>query len=87
MQSGAELAGARTRSVLRATLRTVFLYGLLVWIYLAVNSLTHPETLPKPLTHLLPWPTEAETAALSFVLSAAAFLALRASRLRTKAVK
>lgn len=87
MQAGTELARARARSVLRATLRTVFLYGLLVWIYLAVNSLTHPETLPQPLTHLLPWPSEAETAAACFMLSAAAFLVLRASRVPTKAVK
>lgn len=80
MRTGAEAARMRVRLVLRATLRTVFVYGLLVWIYLAVNSLTHPETLPRPLTHFLPWPSEADTAVTCFVLSAAAFLALRVNR-------
>jgi hypothetical protein len=65
------------RRLARAALRTAVVYGLLVWVYLAVNSLTHPETLVMPLTHLLPWPLEGDTALASFVLSACAFAALR----------
>lgn len=61
----------------RALLRTVAVYGLIVWAYLAVNSLTHPETMSMPLTHLLSWPTEGLTATLAFAASALAFLLLR----------
>ena len=63
----------------RACLRTVFGYGFLVWVYLAVNSLTHPETLARPLTHFLPFPLEGDTALACFVLSAVAFFLLRAT--------
>jgi hypothetical protein len=60
-------------------------YGLLVWAYLAVNSLTHPETMALPLTHFLPWPLEGETAVACFVLSAAAFFILRTGVLDRRA--
>jgi hypothetical protein len=66
--------------VVRAGLRTAFGYGLLVWAYIAVNALTHPETLARPLTHFLPWPLEGDTALACFLLSAVAFLLLRATR-------
>lgn len=66
-------------------LRTTFVYGLLMWIYLAANSLAHPETLRMPLTHFLPWPIEGDAALGCFVLSAAAFLTLRTWDLRERA--
>jgi hypothetical protein len=63
--------------LLPAMLRTVFSYGLLMWVYVAVNSLTHPETMSQPLTHFLAWPLEGDTGSVCFALSAVAFLVLR----------
>ena len=60
-----------------AGLRTVAGYTLLVWAYLCVNSLTHPETLGRQFTHFAPVPSEGTTAVTCFVASAAALLALR----------
>jgi hypothetical protein len=60
-----------------AALRTLTGYALLVWGYLCVNSLTHPETLERRLTHFLPVPTEGTTADVAFTLSGAALFALR----------
>ncbi|WP_059010416.1 hypothetical protein [Streptomyces specialis] len=60
-----------------AALRTVLAYGLVVWAYLAVNSLTHPETIALRLTHFAPFPTEGATAVACFAASAAALVALR----------
>jgi hypothetical protein len=63
--------------LLPALLRTVFGYGLLLWVYVAVNSLTHPVTMSRQLTHFLPWPSEGDTGSACFALSALAFLILR----------
>ncbi|WP_145909854.1 hypothetical protein [Kitasatospora viridis] len=60
-----------------AVLRTLVGYPLLVWAYLCVNSLTHPQTIDRQLTHFAPVPTEGTTAVACFALSAAALLALR----------
>jgi hypothetical protein len=69
-----ELLGHR---LLPAVLRTVFGYGLLIWVYVAANSLTHPVTMSRQLTHFLPWPLEGDTGSVCFALSAVAFLMLR----------
>jgi hypothetical protein len=63
-----------------AVLRTVCGYGLAAWVYLCVNSLTHPWTTGKQLTHLAPWPSEGQTAVAGFAASALAFFLLRAGR-------
>ena len=42
--------------VLRSLFFTLFIFGLLGWIYIAFNAVFHPWTLPLPLTHLAPWP-------------------------------
>ena len=60
-----------------AVLRTVTGYALLVWAYLCVNSLTHPDTIGRRLTHFSPTPAEGTTAVVCFAASAAALLALR----------
>ncbi len=65
------------RGPVDAALRTVVGYALLTWAYLCVNSLTHPETVGRQFTHFVPVPTEGTTAAVCFVASAAALLALR----------
>ena len=44
--------------ILRAFSLTIFIFGLLGWIYIVINAEVHPETLELPLTHLLPFPRE-----------------------------
>lgn len=68
-----------------AVLRTTAGYALLVWLYLCTNSLTHPDTIGRRLTHFAPEPTEGTTAVVCFVGSAAAFCALRLRGLRAVA--
>jgi hypothetical protein len=63
----------------RAILQTVAGYGVLVWIYLCANSLTHPWTLSQRLTHFASWPTEGSTAVAGFAASAIAFFLLRSA--------
>lgn len=76
--TGRFLPGCRcSRAAADAVLRTVALYALLAWIYLCVNSFTHPYTLGIGLTHFASEPTEGTTATLCFPLSAAAFAVLR----------
>jgi hypothetical protein len=40
--------------VIRAASLTLFVFGLLGWIYIALVALVHPETLSWQLTHLTP---------------------------------
>ncbi|MCU1631295.1 MAG: hypothetical protein JWP64_6244 [Pseudonocardia sp.] len=75
--TSATVAAPLRLRLMYAVLRAVFGYGLLVWVYLAVNSLSHPETVGQQVTHFLPWPTEGQTALGCFVLSAASFFLLR----------
>ncbi|MFI9802989.1 hypothetical protein ACIHEJ_01185 [Streptomyces sp. NPDC052301] len=61
-----------------ALLRTGTVHGLLVWAYLCVNSLTHPETLARPLTHFADAPREGQTASWAFAVTALTLLLARA---------
>lgn len=65
------------RRTLHAVLNTVAGYGLLVWVYLCVNSMTHPWTLSMQLTHFSPWPSEGATAVASYAASAIALFLVR----------
>ncbi|HEX4791589.1 MAG TPA: hypothetical protein VH372_24205 [Actinospica sp.] len=62
-----------------AVLHTVFGYGLLAWVYLCVNSLTHPRTTGMQLTHLVSWPSEGSAAVTGFAASAVALFLLRSA--------
>jgi hypothetical protein len=64
-------------SLTRAVLSTVLGYGLLVWVYLCVNSLTHPWTTSMELTHFVSWPSEGSTAVASYAASAVALFLVR----------
>jgi hypothetical protein len=44
--------------IIKALSFTLFIFGLAGWIYIAENAWFHPQTLPLPLTHLLPFPRE-----------------------------
>ena len=55
--------------ILAALSLSVAVYGMAAWIYIAVCSLVVPDTLPLPLTHLLPFLREDTSGVLSFILS------------------
>jgi TRAP-type C4-dicarboxylate transport system permease small subunit len=59
--------------LIRAFFLTLFLFGLLGWIYIALNAETHMQTLSLPLTHLLPWPREDTFGTFSFLISMVSF--------------
>jgi hypothetical protein len=70
-------AAGQPRDRVTAVLRTLVGYPLLAWGYLCVNSLTHPQTIDRRLTHFAAVPTEGTAAVGCFALAAAALLALR----------
>ncbi|WP_037601353.1 hypothetical protein [Streptacidiphilus rugosus] len=74
--------GRLTPGTTAAVLRTIVCYALLVWVYVCVNSLTHPGTIGRRLTHFSPTPAEGTTAVLCFAVSAVALLLLRLLRAR-----
>ena len=51
-------------------------YGLFGWIYITANSVVHPLTLDKQLTHFLSVPTESQFGLACFILSGLAWLSL-----------
>lgn len=63
--------------VLPAVLRTVVGYCLLAWLYLCINSLTHPATIGLRLTHFCAFPAEGTTAVACYLAAGVAFMALR----------
>jgi len=46
------------RKVIQAASFTLFIFGLLGWLYIVAVALVHPETLTIQLTHFAPWPRE-----------------------------
>lgn len=64
--------------ILDAALRTIAGYALLVWAYLCVNSVTHPQTTGMRLIHFWSSPSEGTTAVASFVAASAALFVVRA---------
>ncbi len=59
--------------VLRALTLTLFVFGLLGWIYIVLNSEIHMQTLAMPLTHFLPFPREDTFGELCFLVSSISF--------------
>jgi hypothetical protein len=57
----------------RALTLTLFLFGLLGWIYIALNAVFHPESLSWPLTHVLPFPREDTFGIMCFIVSSVSF--------------
>ncbi len=52
---------------------TLFVFGLLGWLYIVLNSAIHPWTLSMPLTHFVDWPREDTFGSLSFAVSMISF--------------
>jgi heme/copper-type cytochrome/quinol oxidase subunit 3 len=64
----------------RALLSTIFLFGLLTWLYVIAVQLTHPDWIDEELTHINIFPFNLRvdiTGIVAFVASALAFFLLR----------
>lgn len=59
--------------LLRALSFTLFVFGLLGWIYIVLNAVVHPQTLSLQLTHFLPYPREDTFGAFCFAISFISF--------------
>lgn len=59
--------------ILRSLFLTLFVFGFLGWIYIAINAEVHPTTLAMSLTHFLPYPREDTFGAFSFLVSMVSF--------------
>jgi hypothetical protein len=80
----AGMPNSRSRTIARASLRTLFVYSTMVAIYLMVQTVTHPETLTMQLTHLLNWPTERPALVVALLCSITSFILLRTSTYMSK---
>lgn len=63
------------KKILEPLCLTLFIYGLLGWLYIVLNSAVHPESLSWPLTHFLPYPREDTAGVVAFVVSMLSFFA------------
>jgi hypothetical protein len=59
---------------------TIFVFGLLGWMYIVGNAWFHPETLALPLTHLTPWIREDTFGIVCFALSFVSFFVWNISK-------
>jgi hypothetical protein len=59
--------------LVRSILLTLAVYGFAGWVYIAGNAISHPETLPLPLTHFASWPREDTFGAVCFAVSCLSF--------------
>jgi hypothetical protein len=59
--------------IFRSLFLTLFVFGLLGWLYIVLNSAVHPETLSMQLTHFLPYPREDTAGIISFLVSMLSF--------------
>jgi hypothetical protein len=63
--------------VLKIFGQTAFLFGLLAWFYGVLIQLFHPEFLPTPLSHLIPWIRVDTFTIISFVIALLGFVVWR----------
>ena len=59
--------------IIKSLSLTLFIFGLLGWFYIVLNSLVHMETLSMPLTHVLSWPREDTFGIICFLVSFVSF--------------
>jgi heme/copper-type cytochrome/quinol oxidase subunit 3 len=63
-----------------AVLSTIFLFGLLTWLYVVLVQMVNPDWMSAPLTHLDVFPLNLRvdlTGILAFIVSAVAFFLLQ----------
>ncbi len=71
----------------RALLSTLFVFGLLTWVYVVILQMAHPDWLTGPLTHINAFPFDLRvdvTGMVAFVVSALAFFFLQLTPKREK---
>ena len=61
------------RKIVQAASFTLFIFGLLGWLYIAAVALVHPETLTIQLTHFATWPREDTFGVVCFTVSFISF--------------
>jgi hypothetical protein len=74
---------ATRHPLLRAVALTVFVFSLLVWGYVVVIQVTHPEWLPAPFSHVNTFPFNwrlDEIGMTAFALAAVGFLVWQIER-------
>jgi hypothetical protein len=59
---------------------TLFVFGLIGWIYIAAVALVHPETLSIQLSHLTPWIREDTFGIICFIVSFFSFFVWNLTR-------
>jgi len=59
--------------ILRSFFLTLFVFGLLGWLYIVGNAWIHPQSLSWQLTHFVKWPREDTFGAVCFAVSAISF--------------
>ena len=67
----------RRHGLLRAVALTAFVFGLLVWVYVVLIQVTHPEWLFEPFSHVDVFPFDwrlDEVGMASFAVAAVGFL-------------
>ena len=70
----------REHGLLRAVALTAFVFGLLVWVYVVVIQVTHPEWLVEPFSHVDVFPFDwrlDEVGMAAFAVAAVGFLVWR----------
>lgn len=67
---------------IRSIALTLFVFGLLGWLYIVLNSEIHMWTLSMPLTHILPYPREDTFGIICFLVSMISFFIWDVTRLR-----
>ena len=66
--------------IIRSLSLTLFIFGLLGWLYLILMLVVYPDTLSMPLTHLLPYPREDTFGMICFAISMVSFFVWRMSK-------
>jgi uncharacterized membrane protein required for colicin V production len=61
------------KELFKASSFTLFVFGLLGWLYIVLSATFHPKTLTWQLTHFAPYPREDTFGAVCFVVSFIAF--------------
>jgi hypothetical protein len=70
-------SGRRGGDLIKALSLGLMIYGMVLWIYVAICALVVPDTLKLPLTHLIPFIREDTSGGLGFALSFCGFVIYR----------
>jgi len=71
------LGKTEIKTIIQVIGETLFLYGLLSWVYGVILAFLHPSWLPYQASHLTPWLRQDTLTILSFFFSIAGFFAWR----------